>query len=196
MPSAKTLGCLWVTESDELCIQCSLKSLTKYTCRSMPSQLRQNFDPLGFGTPFFQKARLILQQLAIEKFVWDEDVPESVVKEWEMWLHSLEMLKDFSLPRWYFLNADLSSPDDNVEFQLHGFSDASNLAFSSVIYLRKLVNGIPAVSFVFDKCNIVLANQSSWPTARKELVAALHTAKLLNVAALHTAKLLSKPLTH
>ena len=100
-------------------------------------------------------------------------MPESVVKEWEAWLHSLEMLKDF-------LNADLSSPDDNVEFQLHGFSDASNLAF--FIYLRRLVNGIPAVSFVFGKCNIVLANQSSWPIARKELIAALNTAKLLKQA--------------
>ena len=155
MPSAKTLGCVWVTESDELRIQCSLKPLTKYTRRSMLSQLGQNFDPLGFGSPFFLKARLILQQLAIEKFDWDEEVPESVVKEWEAWLHSLEMLKDFSLPRWYFLNANLSSPDDNVEFQLHGLSDASNLAFSSIIYLRRLVNGIPAVSFVFGKCNIV-----------------------------------------
>ena len=182
MPSAKTLGCVWVTESDELRIQCSLKPLTKYTRRSMLSQLGKKFDLLAFGSPFFLKARLILQQLAIEKFDRDEEVPESVVKEWEAWLHSLEMLKDFSLLRWYFLNADLSRPDDNVEFQLHGFSDASNLAFSSVIYLRRLVNGIPVVSFVFGKCNIVLANQSSWPIARKELVAALNTAKLLKQA--------------
>ena len=107
---------------------------------------------------------------------------ESVVKEWEAWLHSLERLKDFLLPRWYFLNAGLSSPDDNVEFQLHGFSDASNLAFSSVIYLRRLANGIPALSFVFSKCNIVLANQSSWPIATKELVAVSNTAKLLKQA--------------
>ena len=75
-----------------------------------------------------------------------------------MWQHSLEMLKDFSLPRWYFLNADLSSPDDKVEFRLHGFGDASNLAFSSVIYLRRLVYGILPVSFFFSKCNIALAN--------------------------------------
>ena len=58
------------------------------------------------------------------------------------------MLENFSLPRWYFLNASLSCPNDNVEFQLHGFSDASNLAFSSVIYLRRLVSGIPVVWFV------------------------------------------------
>ena len=79
LPSTKTLGCVWVTESDELRIQCSLKPLTKYTRRSMLSQLGQSFDPLGFGTPFFLKVRLILQQLAIEKFDWDEKVPESVM---------------------------------------------------------------------------------------------------------------------
>ena len=37
-------------------------------------------------------------------------------------------------------------------------------------------------SFVFVKCNFVLANQSSWPIARKEHVAALNTAKLLKQA--------------
>ena len=44
------------------------------------------------------------------------------------------------------------------------------------------MNGIPAVPFVFGKCNIVLANQSSWPIARKELVAALNISKLLKQA--------------
>ena len=78
-------------------------------------------------------------------------MPESVVKDWEAWPHSLKILKDLSLLRWCFLNADLSCPEDNVEFQLHWFSDASSLAFSSVIYLRRLVNGISAVSFVFGK---------------------------------------------
>ena len=91
------------------------------------------------------------------------------------------MLKDFLLPRWYFRNAGLSSPGDDVKFQLHWLRDASNLAFYSVICLRRLVNGIPAV-FVFGKCNIVLANQSSWLINRKELVAALNTVKLIKQA--------------
>ena len=104
------------------------------------------------------------------------------MKEWEAWLHSFEMLRDFSLRRWYFLNAGLSSPGDDMQFRLHGFSDASNLAFSSVIYLRRLMNDIPAVLFVFGIYNIVLANQSSWSIARRELVAALNLAKLLKQA--------------
>ena len=57
-------------------------------------------------------------------------------------------VKRFFAAKMVFLNAGLSSPGDNVEFQLHGFNDASNLAFSFVIYLHRLVNGIPVVSFV------------------------------------------------
>ena len=38
------------------------------------------------------------------------------------------------------------------------------------------------MSFVFGKCKVVLANQNSWPIARKELVAALNTTKLLKQA--------------
>ena len=82
LPSAKTLGCVWDPDSEELCIDCSLKPLGKYTCRTMLSQLGQNFDPLGFGSPFFIKACLILQQLAIDKYDWDTKVLDEIVKEW------------------------------------------------------------------------------------------------------------------
>ena len=53
LPSAKTLGCVWNTEQDKLLINCSIKPLNKYRRRTMLSQLGQNFDPLGFGAPFF-----------------------------------------------------------------------------------------------------------------------------------------------
>ena len=145
LPSAKTLGCVWVTESDELRIQCSLKPLSKYTRRTMLSQIGQNFDPLGFGAPFYVRARLILQQLAIEKFDWDTEVPQEFVKQWDSWLRALELLKDFSLPRWYFSDSSFCQVSDDVQYQLHAFSDASNQAFSSVVYLRRLVNGVPCV---------------------------------------------------
>ena len=82
LPSAKALGCVWNPEQDELLINCSLKPLNKYTRRTMLSQLGQNCDLLGFGVPFFSKAPLIFQQLALDKFDWDTDVPGNVVKEW------------------------------------------------------------------------------------------------------------------
>ena len=66
-PSAKTLDCVWVTESDELRIQCLLKPLTKYTRRSMLIQLGQNFDSLGFGTPFFSENASDLAAVSFRK---------------------------------------------------------------------------------------------------------------------------------
>ena len=153
----------------------------------MLSQLGQNFDPLGFGAPFFLKARLIFEQLAVDKFDWDTDVPGNIVKEWNKWLHSLLLLEEFSMNRWYFLHYGPLKAVDVVKYQLHGFSNASNQAYSVVIYLPRLVNGLPAVSFVLGKCTVVQRHQSSWPIAKKELVAALNATKLMKQAfdALH-----------
>ena len=49
----------------------------------MLSQLGKSFDPLEIFSPLFVKARLVLQHLAIEKYDLDNDVPESIVKEWK-----------------------------------------------------------------------------------------------------------------
>ena len=119
LPSAKTLGCVWDFDSDKLRIDCSLKALGKYTRRTMLSQLGQNFDPLGFGSPFFIKARLILQQLAIEKYDWDIKVPDEIVKEWDAWLHSLSLLQSFSLPWFTDLRGPVSTiySDNRTKFQ-------------------------------------------------------------------------------
>ena len=133
LPSAKTLGCVWNTEQDILLINCLLKPLNKCTQRTMLSQLGQNFNSLGFGAPFFLKARLIPQQLAVDKFDWDTDVPGNVVKKWNTWLHSLLLLKEFSLNRRYFLHCEPLKSVHVVKYQLHGFSDASNQAYSVVI---------------------------------------------------------------
>ena len=147
LPSAKTLCCVWNAEQDKLLINCSIKPLNKYTQRTMLSQPGQNFDTLGFWAPFFLKARLILQQLAVDKFDWDTDVSDNVVKEWNTWLHSLLLLEEFSMNWWYFLHCGPLKSVDVVKYQLHGFSDASNQAYSVVIYLLRLVNGLPTVSF-------------------------------------------------
>ena len=47
----------------------------------MLSQLGKSFDLLEIFSPFFVKARLVLQRLAIEKYDWYDDVPESIVIE-------------------------------------------------------------------------------------------------------------------
>ena len=144
----------------------------------MLSQLGKSFDPLGIFSPFFVKARLVLQRLAIEKYDWDDDVPESIVKKWKAWFQLLGFLLDTSLARYYFEGSIPPSPQDHIIYQLHGFSDASKCAYGSVLYLRRLVNGVTTVAIVWGKSKVVLRHQESLPIARKELVAAVTTAEL------------------
>ena len=70
------------------------------------------------------------------------------------------------------------SPKDRVIYQLHSFSDASNSSYGSVVYLRRLVNGVASVSIVFGRSKVVLRHQESWPITRKKLLAALTTTGL------------------
>ena len=76
LPNTKALGCVWETGEDRFKIVSSLTSLQKYTRRTMLSQLGKSFDPLGIFSPFFVKARLILQRLATEKFEWEAMVKQ------------------------------------------------------------------------------------------------------------------------
>ena len=99
LPETKALGCVWEAGGDRLRIVSSLKPLTKYTPRTMLSQLGKFFYPLGIFLLFFVKARLVLQHLAIVKYDWDDDVPESIVKEWKAWFQLLGFLLDTSLAR-------------------------------------------------------------------------------------------------
>ena len=178
LPETKALGCVWETGGDCLRIVSSLKLLTKYTRRTMLSQLGKSFDPLGIFSPFFVETRLVLQRLAIEKYDWNDDVPEYIVKEWKAWFQLLGFLLDTSLARYYFEGSIPPSPQDHIIYQLHGFSDASKCAYGSVMYLRRLVNGVATVAIVWGKNKVVLRHQESWPIARKELVAAVTTAEL------------------
>ena len=148
----------------------------------MLSQLGKSFDPLGIFSPFFVKARLILQRLAVQRYDWDDVVSEAIVKEWKAWFQLLESLLSCPVPRYYFEGSIPVSPTDQVIYQLHGFADASNCAYGSVVYLRRVVNGVATVSIVFGRSKVVLKHQESWPIARKELVAAVTTVELLKQA--------------
>ena len=53
-------------------------------------------------------------------------------------------------------------PDDNVTYQLHVFADAADDAFSAVVYICKIFNGIVSVFLVFGKCRVTLKHQKSF----------------------------------
>ena len=83
----------------------------------MLSQLGKSFDPLEIFLPLFVKARLVLQHLAIEKYDLDNDVPESIVKEWKAWFQLLGFLLDIFLVRYYYEGSNSPLLQDHVIYQ-------------------------------------------------------------------------------
>ena len=82
----------------------------------------------------------------------------------------MSLINDFSIPRNRL--PDVEFDFAAAKFQLHGFCDASDSAFSGVIYLRCLVNDKPSVSFIVGKSRVVLKLQANWIISGKELEAA------------------------
>ena len=57
---------------------------------------------------------------------------------------------------YYFENSISVCPQDNIINQSHSFSsDSSNCSFGSVVYLRRLLNGIATVSIVFGRSKVM-----------------------------------------
>ena len=148
----------------------------------MASQLASCFDPLGISAPCFLGGKLILQRAARTKLDWDEPLPSDLVKNWNSWVTSVKSLSNVALHRYCFRDSVPPNDCDNVQYQLHGFCDASDDAFSCVIYLRRIVNDRVAVSFIFGKSRVVLSHQSNWVISRKELEAAKLCSDLMLLA--------------
>ena len=93
-------------------------------------------------------------------FEWDDNLPVDIIDAWKKWLAHLHLLHDFSIPRSCYVVESTGV----VSYQLHGFCDASNLAYSCVrpIYLRLLVDDKPEVSFILGKSRLVLTHQKNY----------------------------------
>lgn len=148
--SVKTLGVIWSPKND--CF--SLKVLdfsskdTRITKRKISSESGSIFDPLGFVNPFVVKAKLIIQELWKQKLDWDDEVPESISKDWVKFREQLGKLNEFSIPR-----AILCSKYQRIE--MHGFADASAKAYGAVIYIRSISeNGEIQTSFLCSKSKV------------------------------------------
>ena len=90
-----------------------------------------------------------------------------------------ETFANVSIPRYYFAGGYEFVCREGAEYQLHGFCDASNHAFSCFVYLRRVLNGRSCLAFVQGKVKVVLTTQTGWVISRKKLEAAKMCAELM-----------------
>ena len=110
------------------CYRTSIESMTE---RALVSDVAKTFDALGWYSPTIVKAKILLQIRWIEEIGWDDCVPNAILEEWSKWRWELPLLSTHHIARCYYPKEAVI-----VSTQLHGFSDASEKAYSVVIYLR------------------------------------------------------------
>lgn len=131
LPRERALGVLRDVEEDCFTFdaRAGKKPTTKRGILSMTSSV---YDPLGFASPFVLKAKAIFQESCRRKLDWDERIPTDLAEQWCRWQDDLPLLSKLTIPRCLKSSAAGSSP----VIQLHHFSDASELAYGAVSYIR------------------------------------------------------------
>ena len=171
----KTLGVEWNSNSDQFRLMVAdIVHTEVLTKRALTSDIAKVYDALGWIAPATIKAKILLQRLWEEKIQWDDPVPEALLHIWLRWRTELKLLTERNLPRCYF------PKDATVIYQqLHGFSDASELAYSAVLYLRQVDStGAVHIALVAAKTKVAPIKRQSIP--RLELCGAVLLAQLLH----------------
>ena len=171
----KTLGIEWNSSNDHFRLTVAdLPQVNGLTKRALVSDIAKTFDVLGWYSPTIIKAKILLQLLWSEKIGWDQQVPDTLLEEWLRWRSELHLLSRHYIPRCYYPKEAAIT-----YMQLHGFSDASERAYSGVVYLRmEDTNGVVYTSMVMAKTRVAPIKRQTIP--RLELCGALVMAQILS----------------
>ncbi|XP_066589184.1 uncharacterized protein [Prorops nasuta] len=129
--SIKTLGVQWMPVEDTFGFKVKLfeYNLQTITKRIVLSDIAKLFDPLGLLSPIIVVAKIIMQDIWLNKCEWDSPLPSELYKRWITYRDSLSDIAFIKIDRWLGF-----SPKFKCE--IHGFSDASVRAYAAAVYLR------------------------------------------------------------
>ena len=183
----KTLGIEWNTVLDHFRLTVAvLPPLDNVTKRVLISDVSKVFDVFGWFSPCTVKMKILFQKLWELKLDWDDPVPEDVRELWARWRTELKVLSTKQIPRCFFNKMSHVSSR-----QLHGFSDASERAYSAVIYLRmECTDGSIQVSLVSSKSRVAPIKKLTIPRLE------LSGARLLAQQIHHTRLAMDIPPSH
>ena len=155
------------------------------------SVLSRFYDPIGIVSPITVQLKVFAQQLCKAKMRWDDPLSDILRLKWESLLDSLRV-QPLSIPRSMFSGIDKSS----MKCQLHGFCDASSIAYAAVVYMKIQTPLETVVRFVASRTRVAPIQTVTIP--RLELLSALLLAKLVTAvsSALITDLILEAPICY
>ena len=158
----KVLGVIWKEDIDKLvfdvkvCVQNALSYPP--TKRNVLRVIAGIYDPLGLIQPIIVKLKLLFQEICASNCEWDDRLCTDLKQKWEIMIKEIQNCPELVIQRAYCYDK-IEDPITHVE--MHGFSDASMVAFGVCVYLRFIKrSGNTSVSFVASKSQIVAKNSS------------------------------------
>ncbi|GFW53098.1 integrase catalytic domain-containing protein [Trichonephila clavipes] len=167
----KALGIIWNPKLDCFLFRIEQQRPTSFTKRMVLSTIARIFDPLGLLGPIITWAKIFMQRLWLLELGWSDELPFKEQKEWRRFIDSLKAVNNISIDRCIVIHTAES-------IELHAFSDASEKAYGSSIYLKSIsALGEVKVCLVTSKSRVSPLKQISIP--RLELCGAVLAAKLM-----------------
>ncbi|UYV80986.1 hypothetical protein LAZ67_19002378, partial [Cordylochernes scorpioides] len=167
---SKILGIVWDHVQDTFRVNITLPEEV-VTKRDLLSNIARIFDPIGFLSPTTVALKIIMQELWRGGTGWDEHIPNDIKEKWNNFRAELLKLEDLSIPRYVW------ACEKDRDVQLHGFCDASSVAYSAVCYLRTVsLDGQVHISMLAAKTRVAPCKSLTLP--RLELCAALLLSQL------------------
>ncbi|XP_051167795.1 uncharacterized protein LOC127285701 [Leptopilina boulardi] len=171
--SVSTLGLRWNQSSDKFHFEIVPISLSNPTKRMVASEIAKLFDPLGWLSPFLLNAKILLQDCWLAGTDWDTILPNNLLIKWNEFQDQFNHLSIIMIPRWIQTN------DDQSNWELHGFADASERAYSAALYLVDRSADVAHSHLLISKTKLAPVKVISLP--KLELCAAHLLAKLSTI---------------
>ncbi|XP_075170472.1 uncharacterized protein LOC142242835 [Haematobia irritans] len=128
--SSKPLGIRWNAQLDLFYFEMKpIERKSRFTKREVLSAIARLFDPVGWLGPVIIVAKIIMQQVWLDKIGWDESLPLQTERQWRKFVETYQDVNHVRIPRWVNYSTD-------CEVELHVFSDASEKAYAGVVYVR------------------------------------------------------------
>lgn len=167
------LGLKWLISKDQFTfvVKTISESTGVLTKRKITSLVARIYDPIGCITPVIIIGRIIGQDLWRLGIQWDKEVPPEIESRWKKYWCEIKQLENFRIDRW------LRTESDTV-VEIHGFCDASSMAYGAVLYVRSVqADGIGEARLLISKGRVAPLKTVTIP--RLELSAAELLGRLL-----------------
>ena len=103
------------------------------TKRKLLSVTARFYDPLGLLSPLILPFKCMFQEICQLKVEWDEALPKDLTSRWKELVEDIEGVSSFTIPRCIM---DGIEAEQVKCIQLHGFADASRIAYGANVYVR------------------------------------------------------------